>query len=299
MFKKFNYKNIVWIDVESPSPEECQQLGSEYNIHRLVLAELTAPSQRSKVDVYKNFIYLVLHFPAAGHKQQEIDFILGRDFIITSHYEPASPLDDFARIFEADLGSLKTDGEIHAGFLFHCMIKEIYGSLEARLNFINDRLKTVERRVFADEEIAVVKALTEINRELLDFRWTMKDHKEILSSFEVAGEELFGSAFRYHLRVMSSEHDKIWKMIESNRSTFLDLRETNESLLSIKSNHAMKVLAVLAFIFLPLTIISQIFSMNTEGMPIVGRPFDFYLILGLMAVTVSILYLIARSRRWL
>ena len=298
MLRKFNYKNITWLDLESPTVEECRQLGKEYQIHSLVLEELTTPSQRSKVDVYNNFIYLVLHFPSASQDQQEIDFVIGRNFIITTHYELVAALNDFAKIFEADLMSRRESNEIHAGLLFYYMIKEIYGALEANLNFINDRLRAIERKVFAGQEKEVVKALAEVNRELLDFRWTTKNHKEILSSLELAGEELFGTGFRYHLRAISGEHDKIWKMIESNRSTFLDLRETNESLLTIKTNHTMKVLTVLAFIFLPMTIISGIFSMNTVALPFAGRPYDFYLVLSLMALTVFTLYLIARFRRW-
>lgn len=298
MLKKFNYKNIAWLDLQSPTVEECKQLGKEYRIHSLVLEELTTPSQRSKVDVYNEFIYLVLHFPSVNQDQLEIDFVIGKNFIITVHYELAAALDDFAKIFEADIMSRRESNEMHAGFLFYYMIKEIYGALETDLNVINDRLRAIERKVFSGQEKEVVKALAEVNRELFDFRWSTKNHKEILLSLEPAGEELFGSNFRYHLRAIGGEHDKIWKMIESNRSTFLDLRETNESLLTIKANQTMKMLAVLAFIFLPLTIISQIFSMNTATMPFIGRPYDFYLILSLMVLIVSTLYFIARLRRW-
>ena len=63
MLKKFRYKEITWLDLESPTKEEVGQLAEEYGIHPLVSNELLEPSRRTKVDVYSDYIYLILHFP--------------------------------------------------------------------------------------------------------------------------------------------------------------------------------------------------------------------------------------------
>jgi magnesium transporter len=297
MLKKFNYKDILWIDLESPTETELNELGATYNLHPVVLAELNAPSARSKVDLYNDFIYLIFHFPDET-KTQEVDFVIGKDFIITTHYEMINPLNDFAKIFETDFVLKKSQEKLHAGFIFFYIIRELYNSLENDLHLINDKLKKVESGVFSGKEREVVKQLTEINRELLDCQWTLRPHEEILASLQIAGEEMFGKKFSYYLRAISGEYERIWSLVENNKATFLALRETNDSLLSIKANEIMRLLTVAAFVFLPMTVIPQVFGMNIQIMPFLTHPSGFWIVLILMAAASFLLYLIARLKKW-
>ena len=116
MLKKFRYKDITWIDLESPTEAEIAELGATYEIHPVVLTELDRPSARAKVDVYSDFIYLILHFPTPAGTDQEIDFIVGKNFIITTHYELVDSLNDFAKIFETDFVLKKNHDKIHGFF---------------------------------------------------------------------------------------------------------------------------------------------------------------------------------------
>lgn len=308
MLKKLKYKDIVWLDLESPTEEELEQLGTELDLHPLVVNELKSPSLRTKVDLYSDYIYLILHFPViraqgAGPlggrgEQQEVDFIIGKNFILTAHYESVNSLHDFAKIFETDFGWKKNGDKLHAGFIFFYILRELYATLENGLGYNNDRLKAVEREIFSGREREVVETLAEINRELIDYRWTLKSHKEVLQSLEIAGVEIFGAKFQYYLSAASGAREKLWHLLESLGETFTDLSETNNSLLAIKTNNIMRALTVAAFVFLPLSIVPQVFGMNTRLLPFADSPFDFYLVLALMALSSTLLYLVARYKRW-
>lgn len=297
MLKQLKYKDIVWIDLESPTAEEVKKLGEDYQIHPLVQTELLAPSERSKIDVYRNFIYLVLHFPRVGGRRlrdeekngseaEEVDFIIGRHFIITTHYELINPLNDFARIFETDFVLKKNDEPLHAGLFFYYMVKEIYVSLEARLLPISRQLKAVEEKVFSGREQEVVKIIADLNRELLDCQWTLKSHQEILESLRLAAAEFFEPKFSYYLQAIAGEERRIWKIIENDRETFDNLRSAHESLLSIKTNETMKILTVIAFIFLPLNLVAQMYGASNFG-------------LFLMALLLAAAVAVAKHERWL
>lgn len=287
MLKQFKYKDVTWIDLESPTAEEIEKIGKAYQVHPLVLSELSSESERPKVDVYNDFIYLVLHFPLQSqNKRQEIDFIIGRNFIITTHYSLVNSLNDFAKIFETDFSLRRNHDKLHAGFIFYYIIKEIYTNLEAGLDTINRRLRLAGEKIFAGHEREMVETLAVINRDLLDHQWTMSGHREILNSLETAGEEFFGAKFRYYLQAISGEDRKLWKIIGSNRETFNDLRSTNESLLSIKTNETMRILTAIAFIFLPLNLVAQIYGESTLGF-------------GLMVVLLIVSIWIAKSQKWL
>jgi magnesium transporter len=83
MIQKYHSGNLVWVDLFSPTIDEIRQVVNEYNIHPLVAHELNIPTLRPKVDLYDNFIYLILHFPSlhrngdGGQDDQEVDFIMG------------------------------------------------------------------------------------------------------------------------------------------------------------------------------------------------------------------------------
>lgn len=309
MIKQLKYKNITWIDLESPTKEDIATIAEQHNIHSLVANELSGPSARSRVDSYEDYIYLILHFPPcavcygpnehANLDIDEIDFVIGKDFIITTHYKPVPQLEELSKILEAYFGPEKGKKEAHAGYLFFYIMRTMYQHLDEGLEYINRQLLDIERRVFAGEERAMVSQLSEINRSLIDFRWALKSHKEILASLELVAREFFGPSFNFQLRAIAGEYERIWNMLESNRETFSDIRQTNESLLSIKTNETMRVLTATAFIFFPLTLISGVFGMSTQFVPLMDRPIGFFVVLVFMAVIVLGMYALARRNQWL
>ena len=308
MLTRREYKGLTWIDLESPTEPELKQVADEYKIHSLVIGELTQPSLRSKVDLYNDFIYLILHFPICqicyGESKggnldtEEIDFVIGREFLITAHYQPIAGITEFATVFQPDQLEGHGQGKISAGLLFYYLVRQLYSELATGLDYINGVLKQAEKKIFAGQELAMVKLLTEVNRNLLDFRWALKHHREVFNSLAPATKEFFNDGFRYHLDVMIGEYDRIWAMLEGNRETFTDLRETNESLLSIKTNETMKVFTVVAVIFFPLTLITQFFGMEMI-LPFADSPYSYYFVLALLLGTFFVMLALAKYRRWL
>jgi magnesium transporter len=307
MIKQLKYKNIDWINVESPTPEDVDYLKKRYDLHPVAAAELGAPSARAKVDVYDDFIYLILHFPNLRYSEKdgdfskttsEVDFIIGKDFLITTCYEALEPMQEFGKILEANSIFDHSKKEIHAGFLFYYIIRHLYQTLEDSLIHIESSLKRAEKNVFMGKEKEMVKVLANINRNLLDFRWAIKSHRELLESLAVAGKEFFGENFTYYLKAIVGEHEKVWNTLDSHQETFTDLRETNESLLSIKTNEITKALAIIAVIFLPISVIGQIFGMSLQSIPLHDDPLGFVYIASMMAIVVLFTYGFFRYKKW-
>ena len=308
MLTRRDYKGLIWIDLESPTEPELAEIASEYKIHPLVIGELTQPSLRSKVDLYSEFIYLILHFPicqifygkqtAGSSDTEEIDFVIGREFLITTHYQPITSIGEFAASFNPNHLEDRGKDKTHAGLLFYHLVRHLYGVLATGLDYINGVLKQAERKVFADQERAMVTLLAEVNRNLLDFRWALKHHREVLDSLQSVSREFFDDGFHYYLGAVIGEYNRIWAMLESNRETFADLRETNESLLSIKTNETMKVFTVVAVIFFPLALVTQFFGMNV-ALPLADSPYSYYFVLALMLAMLFIMLALAKYRRWL
>jgi magnesium transporter len=303
MISRNKYRDLLWIDVERPSHEEIRTLMEEFDIHPIVADELLTPSLRPKVDHYENFIYLILHFPAIRHSHasttQEVDFIIGKNFIITVRYELLDPLHKFSKVFEVNSILDKSDIGEHAGYLFFYMIRKIYSSLQHELSIIAENMKDVEDRIFSGEERAMVETLSSIHRDLLAFHRALRLHKPVLSSLGNACEEFFGRDFRHYTDNIVGEFYKVEELLEDQREILGDLRVTNDSLLSAKTNEIMKALTAAAFLMIPATLIAQMFSIPSESTPFVHEGNGFFVVFAFMISAVVMAFLFSRRRNWL
>lgn len=304
MISVYKHKHLTWIDVESPSPEEVRELMEKYNIDPLVADELLLPTLKPRVDTYSNFIYLILHFPAFKHSHggginQEIDFIIGKDFLITTRYDSIDPLHKFSKVFEVNSVLDKSDIGEHAGFLFFYMVRKLYKSLEHELEYIEDSLEIIEEDIFEGKEKEMVIALSHVSRDLLNLKQALSPHQEILSSFSEAGKDFFGNDFSNHLNSIMGEYYRIKNGISVHTDTLYELRETNNSVLSTKQNEVMKVLTIMAFVTFPLSLIASVFGMNTVNIPIVGHFLDFWLVMGIMGFAGLMMFIFFKRNHWL
>lgn len=303
MITKYTHKKLTWIDLESPSVEEVRQVVKEYNIHHLVAEELNGPSVKPKVVLYDNFIYLILHFPSLRRRDdtavREVDFIIGKDFIITTRYDTLDAFHKFSKIFEVNSILDKSDIGEHAGYVFFYMIREAYRTLGIELEAIGDSLETIQKKIFSGEEKDMVKKISEVNRTLLDYVRATDLHKDVLESFERAGRTFFGESFSYHLQSITGEYYQIEDLLDSNREFLKELRETNNSLLTTKQNEIMKTLTILAFVIVPLAFVTQLFSMNTVYLPIVGIKYDFWIVVGIMIAAALAMLAFFKYKKWL
>ena len=303
MISKYTYKKLTWIDLESPTREEVVRLVEEYDLSALVGEELLTETVRSKVDVHDNLIYLILHFPSLKQRngrrpEQEIDFVIGKNFLITTHYEAIDPIHEFSKIFEVNSILDKTKMGDHAGFLFFYIIKELYRFSMVELENFNSLLEKIEEGIFEGNEGKMVEEISRTKRQLIDFKQAIRFHKEVLRSFEGAGKTFFGEDFGYYLSAISGEYNKVENVLDGHMDILNDLRETNDSLLSSKTGETIKTLTIMTFIMLPLTLITGIFGMNADIVFIKDIP-DFMVVIVVMSLIALTMFFFFKSRKWL
>lgn len=304
MISRYLYKDLVWVDLESPTQEEVRALMEEFNIHPLAAEELLVPTLRPKVDLYPNFIYLILHFPAITHRhtggrEQEIDFIIGKKFLITTHYDLVDSLHEFSKVFEVNSILEKSNIGDHAGFILFYILKELYKMLDRELAHIRHDFAEIEPKIFGGKERDMVTSISHLNRDLLNFRQTIRPHQEVLESFELAGTKFFGEDFSYYLHTITGEYFKISSILDGHRETLMELRDTNDSLLTTKTNDIMKTIAIISFVTFPLSLVATIFGMNTNTLPIVGSDYDFWVIIGIMVSITFVIFAYFKRKRWI
>jgi len=305
MINRYQYKDTVWVDLIEPTLEESEEIMNEFNIDPIVAKELTSPSFKSRAELRSDFIYLILHFPAFkhSHKQeelaQEIDFVIGKDFLITARYDTIDAVDKFAKTIEVNSILNKTIEKNCTGFLFFGIVQEIYRSLSNELDYIRDWLGKIEKDIFRGKEKEMVVSLSHASRTLLNFKKTTDFHKEVLESLDEIGKKIFDEHFSYHVHRLLDEYHKLKYVIRNSMDSVMEMRETNNSLVSTKQNEIMKTLTILAFVTFPLTLVASIFSLNTSFIPLVGKENDFWIVIGIMVALTFFFFAYFKYKKWL
>jgi len=304
MIKKYTHKTITWIDAENPTMDEVRSLMEQYSIDPSIAKEFLLPSFKEKIVLQEKYLYMVMHFPALRHSHQtdsdqEIDFVVGKNFIITTRYETIDALERFAKFFEVNSILEKGIMEDHAGYVLYYIMKELYKTVSDELDGANDRMKRIEKEIFKGKEKEMVLDISYTSRDLINLDHALRSHKEILESLEDISTKIFDSEFKENCVKISNDYYKVEGMLSNNIDFLKELRETNDSLLSTKQNETMKILTVITFLGMPFTIITGFFQMNTSSTPLVGIANDWQIIVILEILAVIILFMFARFKKWL
>lgn len=305
MIHTFEYKDTKWLDIENPTKEDVDQMIEQFNIDRHTAHELVSPSRSPEVQFYKNYLYIVLHFPSfRGGKRtdspvQEIDFVLTKEALITARFDHIDVIHHVGKQIETEAIVQKGDMENTPSYIFFRLIRELYGALSKELQYIDTWTNDIESKIFKGHEREMVVTISHMSRTLIDLERTLAQHEDVLKTLKEYGTQIFGDYFKYHVQAVLDEHAKIRHMVRTHRDVVGELRETNNSLLSLKQNETAKVIAVLALIAVPMSLMVSIFQIETKTRPIIGLENDFWILIGLTLLVGAAMFAFFKQKKWL
>lgn len=304
MITRHERATIKWVDLESPTREELRSVMAEFSIDPHIEEEIIVPTPYPLMISFEDYSYLILHFPttdvSGGARNQEIDLIVGKTFVITVRYEVVGSILSLHKAFEAEelLGIPKTDA---GPALVERLLRRLYAAMTEEVDGAARKLDRIEADIFSGKERRTVRAISEVGRVLLRFETTLVRHSEPLSLFleQLTSSTFFGKKFANQAKRIEAERAHVASLVVSYRAVTRELRTTNDSLLSSSQNDVMKMFTAMTVAFLPLTLIAGIFGMHAKNGPILGHPHDFLLIMILMIVVELLLILFLRVKKWI
>jgi magnesium transporter len=303
MLSRYEHGGITWVDLESPTRPEVQRVIEEFHLSHFVGEELLLPTTKPRVEVYSDHLYMILHFPALRHShktlEQEIDFVVGRNYLITTRYDTIDPLHKFSKVFEVDSVLDHEMKDDHAGYLFFSMLRRLYRSVENELDFVRSDMAHIEKHIFSGHELEMVKQISRSARDLLNLRQTIEQHRDVLREMHAASVSFFGDSYASFSRAIENDYYRLHNHIMRNIESLHELRETNNSLLSTKENETMRVLTIMALLTFPLALLVAIVDINTEYNPIIGLPYDFWIVVGIVAFIGTGMLSYFKHKHWL
>ncbi len=301
MINRINHNNTTWLDVFNPSDDEIAQIAEEFIIDPVVRLDIATPTLRSTLMEYEDYIYVVMHFPQLASNDShnvEIDFIIGKHYIVTIHYVDIEVLNKRESVIDRALNSRSAE-EHNAGHVFLETLATLYRSSNGQMDPLDDKLMVIEKSIYSGKERKMVHYISETIHHLIDFDHALRLHDKILLHLIDWGGEYYDRKFKdsvYNLRYIYSELVDRVNMLREDAD---ELRSTNDSLLQHKTSDAMKTLTMMSFVIFPLSLIAGLFGMNATHIPIIGDDYDFEIIIGIMfSVTIG-LFAFFRFKKWL
>lgn len=299
------HNNIKWLNLKSPTKESIDNIKENFALHPLVTKELLTLTRHSKINFYDDHFFLVFHFPVYDRKKKlvtpfEIDLIVTKDSLITIQY--GGRHEELEKLLQKISNSEEIKKEFMSrgsGFLLYKILEELLDSLFAQLDHIIKKVDFAEKQLFKKQDIKMATELSSLRSEASDFRRTIKLNSTILKILYDKGVDFWGIEIAPYFTELENTNERVFELINNELETLSILHDTNQSLLSNKMNIIMKTLTIFAVIVFPLTLFSSIWGMNVQGMPIAGRPYGFWILLGLMGLTTSIMLLFFKLKKWL
>ena len=294
---------VTWVDLEAPTADELSSVMAEFGIDSRIEEEIARPTPYPLTLSTPEYEYLILHFPAAeaevGTKNQEVDFIVGKNFLVTARYEVIDSIHALHKVFETE-ELTGHPSETHADALLERVMTRLYAAIHDEIEREGRALERIECDIFDGKERETVYTISRAGRALLRFETALARHEEPLDEF-LAGlttADFFGKRFTDRVSRIRAAHDHAASLVGSYRAVLRELRITNDSLLSTNQNEVMKTLTLMAVAAMPMTLVASVFGMNVTHMPFVNEPSGFYLILGLMVIAALLFFIFFKVKKW-
>jgi magnesium transporter len=301
--KTVEFKNISWIDFSDPSADDVTYLQENFDIHPLAIEEFVTPTIRPKATQYDGCLFLTIHIPLYDTKTRttyagELDIVLTKDHLITGHVNEIYQLEKFFDTLSESEGKRRLYMGKSPAHLLYNLIDILLESCFPRLDHIHQRLMNIEDQVFHGKEKEMVFEISIVKRDILNFRRTLKPQRSVIESLAQMESNLISRDLKPYFQDLIGTNIRLWNALESNKETIESMEETNNSLLSNKLDHTMKVLTVFSAIMMPMTVYSNIMSMSTN-IPLHTNPFAFWIHVSIMIFISLFTIAIFTRKKWL
>jgi magnesium transporter len=294
---------VRWIHIPRPRQATRDWLEERFSFHPLDYEDVYSRNQRPKVDRYDDYVFVVLQFPRFDRDQErlsvvELDLFVGPDYVITLPDAELEPVDSlFARCQESEE---VRDGyfEKGAAYLLYRIIDHCVDASFPMLRKMGQKLERVEDDIFEGRSREVVRDISNVKQEIINFRRIVRPQRVAFRDLERAMDVTTPEELDVYFDDVIDASERIWDTLENYKEVVEGLESTNESVLSHNVNDILRVLTSFSVIVLPLTLLASLFGMNV-AFPGEQSVEAFWIILvGMIGVLLAMVAFF-RRRGWL
>lgn len=292
---------VTWVDVQGIGDEAViRRLGEIFSIHPLALEDAVNVPQRPKSEAYERFQLFITRMTRYGAESEveveQLSIFLGDTFVLTLQERPGDVLDPLRARIRAGTGTIRRNGPDYLAYaIIDTVIDGYYPVLEA----IGDTLEALEAETLERAGPGQLRRLYAVKRQLLEVRRAIWPQREAINELIRAEHPLVSEPVRLHLRDCYDHVVQVIDVTESYRELVGTLMDLHLTMVGQRTNEVMKVLTVMATIFIPLTFVVGVYGMNFTHMPELAVPWAYPAVLAFMAAIAGAMVVYFWRKGWI
>ncbi len=301
-FAPHENKCVTWINIDGLNDVSLMEaVKGHFDIHPLVLEDVVHTDQRTKFESYEHYLYLVLRMMSYEPQKQEIEseqlsILLLENIVITFQERVGDIFDHLRERLRVAKGRIRKSG---ADYLAYCLLDAVVDNYFVILEKIDEKVESIEEGLIAGADIKKLMTIHTMKREMIFMRKAVWPLREATNGLMKEESDLITQATEIYLRDVYDHTIHVIDTIESLRDTASGLLDIYMTSIGNKMNEVMKVLTIIATIFIPLTFIAGVYGMNFEFMPELKWKMGYFAVLGLMLFVALIMIMFFRKKKWI
>jgi magnesium transporter len=297
-----NSPTVTWINVDGIHEVEIlDQLGDSFGLHPLVVEDIANTDQRPKTEDFGDYIYVVLRmlqYEKGGEEvvTEQTSLILGERYVLSFQERPGDVFDPIRERIRSYKGRIRKMG---ADYLAYTLIDSIVDNYFVVLERLGEEIESLEEQLVTNPIPETLQTIHELKREMIFLRKSVWPLREVINALERGESSLIQESTGIYLRDVYDHTIQVIDAVETLRDMISGMLDIYLSSISNRMNEVMKVLTIIATIFIPLTLIAGIYGMNFSYMPELEWPWGYFMVWLVMLVVGGSMLVYFRRRRWL
>jgi len=292
---------VTWLNVDgSYQAEILEEIGSHLDIHPLALEDILDTSQRPKMEDYDHYLFIELNMLSWDENQpqivsQQVSLILGENYVVTFQEHEKDVFDPVRKRIREGKSRLTKQG---ADYLAYSLIDAIVDHYFIVLENLGEQIEFLEEELVTDPDRGTLQSIHELKRELIFLRKSVWPLREVIGSLERGESTLFQESSLIYLRDVYDHTIQIIDTVETFRDMVSGMLDIYLSSISNRMNEVMKVLTIIATVFIPLSFIVGLYGMNFSNMPELEWKWGYPMVWGVIISVVVVMLTYFRRKKW-
>jgi len=293
--------SVTWVDVQGFGDlAMMKKIGRLFKLHDLLLEDVVNTPQRPKAEAYHNQLLMIVRMvrgeTVADIEMEQVSVVLGPHYVITFQQWYGDVLDPVRQRIRSGKGIIRKH---QSDYLAYAIVDTIIDAYYPVLESVGDRLEAMETAVIQDPSTQVLQDLNRLKNCLVSLRRAMWPQREAMNEIVRGDHELIRDEVRIYFRDTYDHCVQASEVTEMYREMVTGLMNTYLSAVANRTNDVMKVLTIVATIFIPLTFVAGIYGMNFDYMPELKSPWGYFGVWVVMLVTAAAMFGFFWNRGWI
>ncbi|MBT4153612.1 MAG: magnesium transporter CorA family protein [Candidatus Magasanikbacteria bacterium] len=297
--------DLTWVNIDKVDDTAMEYLKSKHTFHHLDLDDVQGESQTPKLDLYKNHLFLVVHFPHWNAETktivtQELNIFATDTHLITIQHTKSREMKNFFYRCMRNKSVKKDWMSSSTGYLLYRLLESLYKESRSILNNVGKDLQILEEHVFdGDPDTKLVKRLAIHRRNIMAIRRIIDPQRYLIANLSNVRRSFLSQDISLYFDDITDYLGKLWTILDTYKDTVQGLHVTVESLINQKTNKVVGTLTAISVGLLPFTVLSSMYGMNIIGLPFARDPAVVWGMFIALAMAVTIAIVVMKNRKWL